>query len=146
MGNNFVKLVWSVSRESVRFSVRWCVALLGLICGWLINFSMYVFLAPGASGPDRESWGYWSGFFCIVAWLFVGLPLAALDWDVYSNARRIVAATVICGFIGVVMIAPFLGISLTFSGLAFLTAAASMFVYAVVRRLSLGFLKPAPSR
>jgi hypothetical protein len=78
-----------------------------------------------------------SGMFCLFAWFLVGLPLALSDLDVSSNLRRLASATVVSGLAGVLMIILFFGFSLStpffvFGGLAFMTAAVSMLVYAAL--------------
>jgi hypothetical protein len=118
---------------------RWAAALVGVICGWVVNFFVYI-NTTNASAVDRQSWLYWTGRFCLLAWFVVGLPLAALDADVSSTLQRLAAATALSGLVGVLMIVLFFGFQpsaafLIFGGLAFMTAAISMLVYAALTRI-----------
>ena len=76
--------------------------------------------------------------FCLLAWFLVGLPLALSDLDVSSTLRRLASATLVSGLAGVLMIILFFGFPplstafFVFSGLAFMTAAISMLVYAAL--------------
>jgi hypothetical protein len=108
--------------------------LVGVASGWAVNFLVYINIA-NASSRDRMSWLYWTGIFCLIAWFVVGLPLASSNLDVSSSLRRLALATVVSGLVGVLMIVLFFGFSLStpffvFGGLAFMTAAVSMLVYA----------------
>jgi hypothetical protein len=121
-------------RNLLKFLARWISALVGVASGWAVNFLVYVNIA-NASSRDRMSWLYWTGIFCLIAWFVVGLPLASSNLDVSSSLRRLALATVVSGLVGVLMIVLFFGFSLStpffvFGGLAFMTAAVSMLVYA----------------
>jgi len=124
-------------RDLLKLLGRWASALVGVACGWVLNFFVYINIANASPG-DRKSWLYWTGMFCLFAWLFVGLPLASADVDVSSTPRRLASATAVSGLIGVLMIILFFGVALStpffvFGGLAFMTAAVSMLVYAALR-------------
>jgi hypothetical protein len=121
-------------RNLLKFLARWISALVGVASGWAVNFLVYINIA-NASSRDRMSWLYWTGIFCLIAWLVVGLPLASSNLDVSSSLRRLALATVVSGLVGILMIVLFFGFSLStpffvFGGLAFMTAAVSMLVYA----------------
>jgi hypothetical protein len=121
-------------RNLLKFLARWISALVGVASGWAVNFLVYINIA-NASSRDRMSWLYWTGIFCLIAWFVVGLPLASSNLDVSSSLRRLALATVVSGLVGVLMIVLFFGFSLStpffvFGGLAFMTAAVSMLVYA----------------
>jgi hypothetical protein len=126
-------------RRLFKFLGRWASALVGVTSGWLINFFVYINIA-NASALDRQSWLYWTGMFCLLAWFLVGLPLSLSDLDVSSTRGRLVSATAMSGLVGVLMIVVFFGFSLStpffvFGGLAFMTAAVSMLVYAALRNI-----------
>jgi hypothetical protein len=126
-------------RGLFKFLGRWASALVGVASGWLINFFVYINIA-NASALDRQSWLYWTGIFCLLAWFLVGLPLSISDLDVSSTRGRLVSAMAASGLVGVLMIVLFFGFSLStpffvFGGLAFMTAAVSMLVYAALRNL-----------
>ncbi len=126
-------------RDLLKFAGRWASALVGVASGWVVNFFVYINIANASSG-DRLGWLYWTGMFCLLAWFLVGLPLALLDFDVSSTLRRLASATVISGLVGVLMIILFLGFQVSigffmFGGLAFMTAAVSMLVYAALTRI-----------
>jgi hypothetical protein len=113
--------------------------LVGVICGWVVNFFVYINTANASAG-DRQSWLYWTGRFCLLAWFVVGLPLAASDADVSSTLQRQAAATAVSGLAGVMMIVLFFGFQpsagfFIFGGFAFMTAAISMLVYAALTRI-----------
>lgn len=126
-------------RDLLKFSGRWASALVGVASGWVVNFFVYISIANASSG-DRISWLYWTGMFCLLAWFLIGLPLALSDLDVSSTVRRLASATVMSGLAGVLMIILFFGFQVSigfffFGGLAFMTAAVSMLVYAALTRI-----------
>ena len=123
-------------RDLLKFLGRWASAFFGVASGWAVNFLVYINIA-NASSRDRMSWLYWTGIFCLISWFVVGLPLASLNLDVFSSLRRLALATVVSGLVGVLMIVLFFGFSLStpffvFGGLAFMTAAVSILVYAAL--------------
>jgi hypothetical protein len=119
-----------------RVLTRWAIALIALACGWAFGFLVYLMIAA-ASPADRQSWAVWTALFCLAAWFLIGLPLAILGPDL-SSVGRVAMATLLCGLAGALMICGFFqslaALFSVFSLLAFLTAAASMLVYAALLR------------
>lgn len=119
-----------------RVLIRWATALVALACGWMFGFVVYIMIAA-ASPADMQAWAAWTAMFCLAAWFLIGLPLAIQGPDL-SSTGRIAIATLLCGLAGALMICCFFrtmaALFSFFSLLAFLTAAASMLVYAALLR------------
>lgn len=122
---------------------RWGAALAAVAFGWFACYCVWTLVAPGAGAHDRASWAGWTGGFCVSAWALFGLPLAAINPDL-SSPLRIVVAVVICGLTGdLILLIFFMGLNLVFGLLAFLTAATSMLVYVFLLRAILPKQKSA---
>lgn len=123
-----------MGRNSRAVLARWGIALTSIFFGWLTGFLLYLAIAYG-SPRDQIVWAIWTGCFCVVAWLLIGVPLAVLDPDL-SSAWRSAVAVLATGCIGVAMLVLFFrefALNPIFL-LAFLTAATSMLIYTVLLR------------
>ena len=61
--------------------------LLALAAGWLLNVVWY---AVYNGGHDLPFWLFWTGIFCLMGWVLVGLPLVKFSRYVLSKSLWLV--------------------------------------------------------
>jgi hypothetical protein len=134
-------MIWEMSlRTPVSpILIRWGVALVAVSIGWVFGIASYVMglafyllLVPRGSFLGLGIYTLITGFFCLVAWLIVGLPLSI--WNPkFSSPASVFTATMLSGAIGLFMAFVALRPSrLTFNVIplmAFLTGTVSMLAY-----------------
>ncbi len=82
-------------------TLRWVAALVGITLGWAAAAALLSFVTGWSA--DSYVMAVWIGFFCLAAWLLIGLPLAVLNPD-FATASPAVAAIMLTGVTGAGMV------------------------------------------